>query len=479
MIRTLLCSQCSGPERRRILPDGRVHVIVDRLIGLKRKAPSLFSALVMATVVTNQVQAQTTPAKFVPFNEFVQSVRATDVSEFLARPAAAGVKVTGAASLAEMRQHVLTLYDGVAVSHSYIIGSQTFDCVPIHQQPSVRAFGLTKIADPPAADASKAPGDAARSSTSPKASQLPADRTTDDAGNALSCEDQTIPMSRITLDQLSHFSSLHEFFEKGPNGSGHAPEPAKFEPPATIQHKYAYAYQYVNNLGDNVNINLWRPYVYTDIGEIFTLAQSWTIGVSSGPVQTAEVGWQNYPARTGTQNPVLFIYWTADGYQNTGCYDLSCSAFVQVSNAVTIGGSFYPTSYSVSDGGQTEIQVEFYLYQGNWWLKVGGTWIGYYPGSLYKGGQLSRYSNLLEFGSESVGSTVWPGEGSGLFAESGWSYGAYQRLLYYVDTANNSYWDSLTPVKPSPACYSITSPSFDSNSGIYFYFGGPGGASCQ
>lgn len=459
MNRTLLCFQ--GSDRKNPL-----------------NAPYLFGALIIASVVTGHAQAQTTSAKFVPFNEFVQSVKGTDVTEALARPATAGVKVKDSASLAEMRQHVLSLYDGVNVTHSYVVGSQTFDCVPVNQQPSVRTLGLTKLADPPAAGVSTAPGNATPS-TSPKASQLPAGRTTDDAGNTLGCEDQTIPMSRITLDQLSHFKTLHEFFEKGPNGSGHAPEPAKFDPPATEQHKYAFAYQYVNNIGDNVAINLWRPYVYTDIGEIFSLAQSWTLGVSSAPVQSAEVGWQNYPARTGTENSVLFIYWTADGYQKTGCYDLSCGAFVQVSNAVTIGGSFYPTSYSVSDGGQSEIQVQFYLYQGNWWLKVDGTWIGYYPGSLYGRGQLASYSNLLEFGSESVGTTVWPGEGSGLFAESGWSYAAYQRLIYYVDPSNTSYWSSLTPVKPSPSCYSITQPGFDSNSGIYFYFGGPGGASCQ
>ena len=58
-----------------------------------------------------------------------------------------------------------------------------------------------------------------------------------------------------------------------------------------------------------------------------------------------------------------------------------------------------------------------------------GTWLGYYPGSLYGGGQLSQFANSIDFGSESVGDTIWPAEGSGMFAESGYSYAAYQRLF--------------------------------------------------
>ncbi|MCU1294641.1 MAG: hypothetical protein JWP08_3491, partial [Bryobacterales bacterium] len=371
------------------------------------------------------------------------------------------------------------MYDGLQVTHSYVLGSQTFDCVPTGQQPAVRALNLKTIAsEPPSSAFADRLGIRPRAPEA-KLLQVPAGKTKDEFDNTLGCEAQTIPMRRITLEQLSHFKNLQEFFQKGPNGSGHAPEPGKVAAPDAFSHKYSYAYQYVNNLGDTTSINLWRPYVYTDIGEIFSLAQSWTIGQSSGPVQTAEVGWQNYPALYGTENPVLFIYWTADGYQNTGCYNLDCGAFVQVNHSVAIGGSFDPSVYSVSDGHQNEIQVEYYLYQGNWWLMVNGTWIGYYPGSLYNGGQLSNYANLIEFGGESVGSTVWPAEGSGLWANSGYTYAAYQRLLYYIDTTNVSQWDSLTTATPSPSCYSITTPAFNSDSGTYFYFGGPGGASCE
>ena len=65
------------------------------------------------------------------------------------------------------------------------------------------------------------------------------------------------------------------------------------------------------------------------------------------------------------------------------------------------------------------------------YLFYNSTLIGYYPGSVYNGGQLTRYSTLLEFGSESVGTTVWPAEGSAQFgAAYGYDEAAYQKLLF-------------------------------------------------
>jgi Neprosin len=487
MNRDLPSFQPSEPEHPPQTPDGESHLFIAQpetatahssFLRSKISGSLLSTVALMASISAGYAHAETAPTAFVPFQTFIESVRGSDSSEFLARPSAA-MKVSEPASFEEMRQHVLKIYDGVQVTHSYVLGSQTFDCVPANQQPAIRTRNLKTIASEPPASVFANRLGSHRPAIEPKLLQVPAGKTTDEFDNPVGCEAHTIPMRRITLEQLSHFNSLHEFFQKGPNGTGHAPEPAKISAPETTSHKYAFAYQYVNNLGDSTNINVWRPYVYTDIGEIFSLAQSWTIGQSSGPVQTAEVGWQNYPALYGTENPVLFIYWTADGYNKTGCYNLDCGAFVQVNHSVAIGGSLDPSIYSVSDGHQGELQVQYYLWQGNWWLGVNGTWIGYYPGSLYKGGQLSKYANLIEFGSESVGSTVWPAEGSGLWANSGYTYAAYQRLLYYTDTTNVSQWDSLTTATPSPSCYSITQPAFNSDGGIYFYFGGPGGASCE
>lgn len=444
--------------------------------------PNLRSALLALSVplLALAAEAQKAPVTFVPFDQFIQGVASADASELIARPSA---KVTTTASVEEMRQHILSLYQGVQVAHSYVLDSQTFDCVPIQQQPSVRILGLSKIAAAPPTSAPAGVAGEGDHSIPAKLSQLPVAKTEDDFGNSLGCEANTIPMSRVTLEQLSRFETLQKFFEKGPNGSGHPLEPAQAAPSATptSAHAYSLTYQFVNNLGPSTNINLWRPYVYTNQNEIFSLAQLWTIGSSSGPVQTAETGWQNFPALYGNENSNLFIYWTADGYQSTGCYNLTCPGFVQTSSSLHLGAGF--SDYSIFDGPQYEIRLQYLLYQGNWWLRVGDNWVGYYPSSIYKGGQLSLYSNLLEFGSESVpgyfeGVNVWPSEGSTLFSSNGWSYAAYQRLIYYVNTSGTSVWASLTKDQPSPSCYTITGPANSSSWGEYFYFGGPGGSGC-
>jgi hypothetical protein len=149
-----------------------------------------------------------------------------------------------------------------------------------------------------------------------------------------------------------------------------------------------------------------------------------------------------------------------------------------VNNSVPLGGGF--TAYSTFRGPQYEIGAKYLLYQGNWWVAIQGTWVGYYPGYLYGGGQLAYNAQLIEFGTESVGVTVWPGEGSGFWSTSEFGAAAYQRDLYYFDLAGGAIWDSLTPSDPSPRCYSTSGPDYSSSSGwgVYFYEGGPGGPGC-
>src|SRR5262249_48855908 len=133
---------------------------------------------------------------------------------------------------------------------------------------------------------------------------------------------------------------------------------------------------------------------------------------------TVEGGWQVYPGKYGTYNTVLFIYWTADGYKNTGCYNLDCAGFVQVNNSVSLGGSF-PIYSSIVNGVKysASFDMTWQLYQGNWWLAYGSTWVGYYPGSIYgtssggvfTPGPLATQANQIVYGGETVGGYAWVG----------------------------------------------------------------------
>lgn len=444
---------------------------------MTNKLSSTAALTVVFALAAGSAVAQ--PARFQPFGNFVESTRAANIVDF-AGPA---TRVKDEASFEEMRQHVLSLYNGVEIRHSFVLNSSHFDCVPIEQQPGVRALaGKAIAAVPPASLAARPSGNTDQEADQAvSAAQLPAEKQVDAFGNPVGCEQGTIPMRRITLEEMTKFPTLREFFQKGPHGAGRPSfvRPEKVAPQSPTQgHKYSIVYQHVDNLGGNSNLNLWSPYVNTNWGEIFSLSQEWYIGGTGSGNQTAEVGWQNFPAKYGDEHSRLFVYWTADDYNQTGCYNLECGAFIQVSNAAPLGGGF--DGYSTQGGPQHEFSATFYFYKGNWWLRIQGTWVGYYPGSIYRGGQLSRYSDLIEFGTESVGTTVWPGEGSGNWSTAGFGSAAFQRDLYYINLSGQSVWDSLQNYDPSPACYSTSGPFFSSSSGwgVYFYEGGPGGPGC-
>jgi neprosin-like protein len=450
-----------------------------------------FGTTLTLLMLNGLVRAQSGPAEFVPFRNFIDQTVTAGAGDYLARPAS---KLKDAAAFEEMRQHILNMYQGVEVNHSFVLDSSHYDCVPIEQQPAVRRYGLTKIASPPPDSTLNKPAgadDDALQSSIKAAFQLDSERLFDAFGNSVQCEEHTIPMRRITLETMTRFPNLRSFFQKSPNehvpGQEEKLTPGGGGPP----HKYSYTSQFVNNLGGNSNLNVWSPYVNTAVGEQFSLSQEWYVGglntgvppcgqgVQSCSIQTEEVGWVVYPAMFNDERPHFFIFSTPDGY-NTGCWNNSCGDFVQVADAGLLGGWLYTSTYG---GAQTEFSAEYYLFQGNWWLKWQGAWVGYYPGAMYHGGQNLYHAQLIQFGTEGVGTTIWPPEGSGIFPspfnDGGYGWAAYQRDLWYINTSAVLVWDSLSPNIPSPECYNITGPFFGSGaSTVYFYEGGPGGRYC-
>ena len=53
------------------------------------------------------------------------------------------------AAFEEMRRHLLKLYEGVQVSHSFFEAGHYVDCVPISQQPSLKGRGEQAAKAPP------------------------------------------------------------------------------------------------------------------------------------------------------------------------------------------------------------------------------------------------------------------------------------------------------------------------------------------
>lgn len=362
----------------------------------------------------------------------------------------------GTQAFSQMQSYILAHYRGVQVKHSYLLDGAYFDCAVTTTQPSVRDDGITHLATPPAA---------------PKTAKLAADHSAqqvapgarDAFGNAIACPAGTIPMRRMTLAETAQFPTLASYLGKQPVG---APKPTI--DPGTA-HRYGVGYQYVSNTGSNSWLNVWN------VSGDFSLSQLWDVSAAS-TTQTLEAGWVHYPGKFGTNNSVLFIFWTPNNYAS-GCYNLDCSGFVQTSSAATLGAGF--NNYSTSGGTQWGFSLQYKWYAGNWWLFYQGTALGYYPGGIYNGGPLnSGNANLIEYGGEAyTAGTNWPQMGSGQFASAGFSYAAYQNTIFYIDTTGTSQWASLGPIITNPNCYtlSITPASQGGSWGSYIFFGGPGG----
>lgn len=163
----------------------RVQFVMGRVLLLRRAWRRELSVASIVFGIGLAIAQTTGPTRPVPFRVFLQSVRNAEPQSFLQR---AGSRIEDAAAFEKMRQYILSLYRGVTVKRSYVLDSQTFDCIPLGEQPSLRGAPQKLLA----------------------------------RGNA-GCEDKTIPMARVTLEQLSHFATLEDFLHKAPGYDPDAP----------------------------------------------------------------------------------------------------------------------------------------------------------------------------------------------------------------------------------------------------------------
>jgi len=312
------------------------------------------------------------------------------------------------------------------------------------------------------------------------------------------CPEGAVPIRRLTMNILERFRTLADFRKKVPSHLGQAHDfqldhtddaqlPADgILPPrtgATSLHQYAHAYQSVANWGAESVFNLWSP--YTERSDEFSLSQMWVVRGSGADRETVEAGWQQYKDLYGDWNARLFIYFTPDNYGSGGCYNLTCSAFVQTNNTVYIGGNF--SQYSQLGGAQWEMKLLWYKdgINGHWWLRFGDTWVGYYPRTLFDVNGLRDEAAEIDFGGEIVdkrtdGRHTQTDMGSGYWPYQGFGYAAYQRSLKYVDTSNFYRDASLTATRDDRECYDIDLYYSADAWGWYFYFGGSGyNTNCQ
>jgi len=422
-----------------------------------------------------------TPSDFISFGDFLQSVRDASFDDYAGRDDAA---VRDADAFEEMRQHILTMYDGVEQVSTFVVDGQYFDCITVESQPSLRLQDLQVIRDAPDNTIFSDEGTEGEAPGTGEALESPLLLgQTDPYGNPIRCDDGTIPMARITLEVMTRFETLDAFFGKDVGGGGQYPQGEQLPEGDSADHMYAVGRQNVTNFGGNSWLNLWNPNVPND--NDFSLSQQWYAGGEGDGLQTVEGGWQLYHQKYGDNRARLFIFYTADNYQKKKCYNLDCAAFVQINNHWYLGGPW--SDYSSTGGTQWGFEMQWKLFEGNWWLFLRGPGayeaVGYYPGTLYGSGQLSRSATEITYGGEVTGSGDMPAMGSGAFSNQGWQRAAFQHTIFYIPRDENDgvgVWADLFEMEPNPDCYTIDiTPASEGGSwGTYIFFGGPGGDAC-
>jgi neprosin-like protein len=406
------------------------------------------------------------------FQAFVESIDRAKADDYLGKP---GVRAADRASFDKMKAYLVDHYRGMHVTHTFTeAGDVSVDCVPILEQPSIKNLRSDErtIERRPPSVLETPRGIEPQQGRTEFSARRTIDITlkrgvVDAAGRERFCRGDTIPIRRITLDDLVRFRSLEAFFHKGERREGR-------QIPGDEQHYYARGVQFVNNFGGDAWLNVWSPSVAS--GEM-SLSQLWVVADTGDAKQTTEAGWQVFPDKWNSNNAALFIYYTSGGYKDgTGCYNLDCDGFKQVANNVYLGAGF--DHYSGSDQTQWGFELQYKRNtDGNWWLfyRGGGDWIavGYYPKSLFGNGKLSVQAEKVAFGGEDTGSDSAKQMGSGDKSDQHFAKAAYQNTVFYIDTHVVSQWATLSKEEPDPTCYTAEINNITGAWGTYLYFGGP------
>ena len=418
--------------------------------------------------------------RFVPFAQFLSATKDAKASDFIGKQ---NLRVRDDASFQEMRDHVLSLYEGVTVKRSFVEDGRHVDCVPFDQQPSLRGGKATgtdgsKQSSP---EREAAPPAVKKGDAQPRAAQS-LDLTLikgkrDRFGNEMFCAKGTVPFRRVLIDDIARFRTLREFLRAGKWDHGSLDRdggihPNRLNPDDTSTHYYARGFQFVDNFGGAAWLNVWSPTVAKDQ---MSLSQLWVVGSEGDAKQTVEAGWQVYPDKWGSDKAALFIFYTTKHYSD-GCYNLECSGFVQVANNVYLGKGF--DHYSATSATQWGFNLQWKRNaNGNWWLYYRGPGdyiaVGYYPKSLFGSGTLASNATKIAFGGEDTGEPSAKQMGSGAFSADGWRKAAYQNRAFFIDTSTVSQWANLTKFESNPECYTATINNIFGSWGTFLYFGGP------
>ncbi|OAA70400.1 carboxyl-terminal proteinase [Cordyceps fumosorosea ARSEF 2679] len=280
-----------------------------------------------------------------------------------------------------------------------------------------------------------------------------------------------------------------------PRSDGRLPQ-NKVAPPQNVnrlrarqyadQHWYSSTSQSANSHGSSAALSMFKAYVANN--NDFSLLQTAVVRLSvpNIGIQTVEAGWINYPRQTAS--PHLFSFFTTNAYGGDGDYVSGWNT--EYRGWVQYDSEYYPgmelSPLSTVDGDQHDLQVQYLLDGGNWWLAVNGRWVGYYAGSMFvtRGNAaattLADHADTIDWYGEiyqSEGPMTTTDMGSGHFAAEGYGKAAYIRNIRLTGTDDKAsdYDGSRGVIVSDSNRYSIDTHFKSGTSwGSYFFLGGPG-----
>ncbi|CAA7025956.1 unnamed protein product [Microthlaspi erraticum] len=303
------------------------------------------------------------------------------------------------------------------------------------------------------------------------------------------CPSGTIPVRRVSREEISRASSPSQFGRKThqrysflDNALEHkgnynfTAETSNGGRPWRHSEAFAVALGF-NYLGAQSDINVWNtPRVQN--GD-YSTGQIWLFNGIASTFESVEAGWMVNPSVFGDSRARLFTYWTDDAYDKTGCINLLCSGFVQITSRFALGAALDPVSHT--NGDQYEIFVSIFLdpYTHNWWLTFGNNLMGYWPGNLF--GLLQGSATAVQFGGQVHSPNVRKKPHTRTAMGSGeWASKLFKKACYHTNmrikdfSLHIKYPQWLSEYADEYNCYSTKLHRDRPNSEPRFYFGGPG-----
>ncbi|RDX64469.1 hypothetical protein CR513_56972, partial [Mucuna pruriens] len=170
--------------------------------------------------------------------------------------------------------------------------------------------------------------------------------------------------------------------------------------------------------------------------------------------------------------------WHADNYKKTGCYNLRCPGFVQISRGNYLGARVTNTSIYGVITFTLGISINQDPLTRNWWLHIQNIGIGYFPAALFPN---LDSANQVGWGgrTKTPPGTPSPPMGSGHFPDNNFFHSCYFKSVSVQNSTKINYGPGVYKIEKysdKPNCFGAVYSGDQGNAvGPSLQFGGPGG----